>query len=153
MKVSRYSTSILACSDRVGLAQLLYLPINRSVIRLACKDSKPNRIFLSEVLKMEQHPDSIRNDTDSKTMTRLIMINTRDSDFVILCNAIQTACKLISRSVRKAGIANLCESSVQHLHYHGNILDDCNSIRHANAVPSLNIIYLGKHRFMTALVL
>lgn len=58
----------------------------------------------------QDHPDAIRNDTDSKTMTRLIMINTRDSDFVILCNAIQTACKLISRSVRVAGIAQLCKS-------------------------------------------
>lgn len=57
----------------------------------------------------QDHPDAIRNDTDSKTMTRLIMINTRDSDFVILCNAIQTACKLISRSVRVAGIAQLCK--------------------------------------------
>ena len=67
---------------------------------------------------MELHPDSIRNDTDSKTMTRLVMINTRDSDFVILCNAIQTACKLITRSVRKAGIANLCKSITPILTYH-----------------------------------
>eukprot|EP00596_Hydrurales_sp_CCMP1899_P010437 CAMPEP_0119041584 /NCGR_PEP_ID=MMETSP1177-20130426/12575_1 /TAXON_ID=2985 /ORGANISM="Ochromonas sp, Strain CCMP1899" /LENGTH=324 /DNA_ID=CAMNT_0007007755 /DNA_START=146 /DNA_END=1120 /DNA_ORIENTATION=- len=44
-------------------------------------------------------------------MTRMIMVNTRDSDFVILCNAIQTACKLIARSVRKAGIANLYGSA------------------------------------------
>ena len=56
-----------------------------------------------------EHPDSIRNDTDSKTLTRFIMTSTRDTDFVILLNAIQTACKLISRSVRKAGIANLCK--------------------------------------------
>jgi len=49
------------------------------------------------------HPDSIRNDTDSKTLSRLVMIRTRDSDLVILLNAIQTACKLVARSVRKAG--------------------------------------------------
>lgn len=51
--------------------------------------------------------DSIRNDTDSKTLTRIVMTHSRDSEFVILMNAIQTACKLITRSVRKAGIAGL----------------------------------------------
>jgi hypothetical protein len=55
------------------------------------------------------HPDSIRNDTDSKTLSRLLMTRTHDPDFVILLNAISTACKLISRSVRKAGIAGLCK--------------------------------------------
>lgn len=53
------------------------------------------------------HPDSIRNDTDSKTISRLVMVRTKDPELVILLNAIQTACKLISRSVRKAGIAGL----------------------------------------------
>ena len=51
--------------------------------------------------------DSIRNDTDSKTLTRIVMTHSRDTEFVILMNAIQTACKLITRSVRKAGIAGL----------------------------------------------
>jgi fructose-1,6-bisphosphatase I len=55
------------------------------------------------------HPDSIRNDTDSKTLSRLVMVRTKDPELVILLNAIQTACKLISRSVRKAGIAGLCK--------------------------------------------
>eukprot|EP01041_Mallomonas_annulata_P006041 gene6041-12176_t len=55
----------------------------------------------------ELHPDSIRNDTNSLTLTRLIMENTRDTDFVILLSALSTACKLVSRSVRKAGIAGL----------------------------------------------
>jgi len=54
-----------------------------------------------------QHPDSIQNDTDSKTLSRLVMVRTRDAELIILLNAIQTACKLISRSVRKAGIAGL----------------------------------------------
>jgi fructose-1,6-bisphosphatase I len=53
------------------------------------------------------HPDSIRNDTDSQTLSRLVMTRTHEPDFVILMNAIATACKLISRSVRKAGIAGL----------------------------------------------
>lgn len=57
------------------------------------------------------HPDSIRNDTDSKTLTRVVMSKTRNNDFVILLNALQTACKLISRSVRKAGIAGLYGSA------------------------------------------
>lgn len=35
------------------------------------------------------------------------MTKTRDSDFVMLLTAIQTACKLVSRSVGKAGIAGL----------------------------------------------
>ncbi len=56
-----------------------------------------------------EHPDSIRNDTDSKTLSRLVMVRTKDAELVILLNAIQTACKLISRSVRKAGIAGLCK--------------------------------------------
>lgn len=56
-----------------------------------------------------EHPDSIRNDTDSKTLSRLVMVRTKDPELVILLNAIQTACKLISRSVRKAGIAGLCK--------------------------------------------
>lgn len=55
----------------------------------------------------EQHPDSIRNDVDSKTLSRLVMLRTRNAELVILLNAIQTACKLIARSVRKAGIAGL----------------------------------------------
>lgn len=58
-------------------------------------------------MSTDHHPDSIRNDTDSKTLQRLVMVRTKNSDLVILLNAIQTACKLISRSVRKAGIAGL----------------------------------------------
>eukprot|EP01036_Dinobryon_divergens_P035622 gene35622-46199_t len=54
-----------------------------------------------------EHPDSIRNDTNSQTMSRLLMMKTKDSDFVLLMNSIQTACKLVARSVRKAGIAGL----------------------------------------------
>lgn len=58
-------------------------------------------------MSLEDHPDSIRNDTNSKTLLRMVMSQTRDTDFALLLNSIQTACKLISRSVRKAGIANL----------------------------------------------
>lgn len=57
----------------------------------------------------EFHPDSIRNDTDSKTLARLVMVRTKNMELTILLNAIQTACKLVSRSVRKAGIAGLCK--------------------------------------------
>ena len=46
---------------------------------------------------MSEHPDSIRNDVDTKTLHRVIMSHVRDPDFVILMNAIATACKLISR--------------------------------------------------------
>ena len=56
---------------------------------------------------MGDHPDSIRNDTDSLTLSRIVMRATHDTDFVILLNAVATACKLVSRSVRKAGIAGL----------------------------------------------
>lgn len=59
--------------------------------------------------KTELHPDSIRNDTDSQTLHRLVMVRTKDPELVILLNAIQTACKLVARSVRKAGIAGLCK--------------------------------------------
>ncbi len=54
-----------------------------------------------------EHPDSIRNDTNSKTLTRMVMAATHDSDLVILLTSISTACKLVARSVRKAGIAGL----------------------------------------------
>mmetsp|Transcript_5354 Transcript_5354/g.11697 ORF Transcript_5354/g.11697 Transcript_5354/m.11697 type:complete len:341 (+) Transcript_5354:78-1100(+) len=56
---------------------------------------------------VEFHPDSIRNDTDSKTLSRQVMMKTKDTDLVILLSAICTACKLTARSVRKAGIAGL----------------------------------------------
>lgn len=56
---------------------------------------------------LAHYPDSIRSDTNSKTMHRIMMTKTRDSDFVMLLTAIQTACKLVSRSVGKAGIAGL----------------------------------------------
>lgn len=67
--------------------------------------TRPHTIF-----KMADfHPDSIRNDTDSKTLSRLSMMRTKDRELVILLGAIQTACKLVARSVRKAGIAGLCK--------------------------------------------
>lgn len=60
-------------------------------------------------LILKEHADSIANDTDSQTLARLVMVRTHNNDLVILLNAIQTACKLVSRSVRKAGIAGLCK--------------------------------------------
>ena len=60
---------------------------------------------------MGDHPDSIRNDTNSVTLSRVAMRATHDTDFVILLNALGTACKLVSRSVRKAGIAGLYGSA------------------------------------------
>ena len=57
-----------------------------------------------------EHPDSIRNDVDSKTLSRLMMNRTKDPQILLMMNALQTACKLVSRSVRKAGIAGLCKS-------------------------------------------
>ena len=57
----------------------------------------------------EFHPDSIRNDVDSKTLSRVATLATKDAELVLLLNAISTASKLVSRSVRKAGIAGLCK--------------------------------------------
>jgi hypothetical protein len=42
----------------------------------------------------------------------MVMTITHDADLVLLLNAIQTACKLIARSVRKAGIAGLCKKYI-----------------------------------------
>jgi fructose-1,6-bisphosphatase I len=53
------------------------------------------------------HPDSIRNDVDSKTLSRIAAVTTKDPEFVMLLGALQTSCKLVARSVRKAGIAGL----------------------------------------------
>ena len=59
------------------------------------------------IMSLAEHPDSIRNDTNSMTLTRMVMAATHDSDLVILLTSISTACKLVARSVRKAGIAGL----------------------------------------------
>jgi len=53
------------------------------------------------------HPDSIANDTNSLTLSRIVMERKRDADFTVLMGAIATACKLVSRSTTKAGIAGL----------------------------------------------
>ena len=58
---------------------------------------------------MMEHPDSIRNDVDSKTLSRVVSAVTKDHELIILLNALATACKLVARSVRKAGIAGLCK--------------------------------------------
>ena len=89
--------------------------IIRCLHRLQHQIRRPTRSSVTFATNMSSmladHPDSIRNDTDSKTMTRCVMVSMKDSDLTILLNAIQTACKLISRSVRKAGIANLYGSA------------------------------------------
>lgn len=60
---------------------------------------------------MAEHPDSIRNDVDSMTVSRVTMARTKDADLVLLMGAIATASKLVARSVRKAGIAGLYGSA------------------------------------------
>ena len=37
-----------------------------------------------KLITMSDHPDSIRNDVDSLTVSRVIMARTRDSDMVLL---------------------------------------------------------------------
>ncbi len=54
-----------------------------------------------------EHPDSIRNDVDSATLSRVMIARTKNQDLVLLMGAIATACKLVARSTRKAGIAGL----------------------------------------------
>ena len=49
----------------------------------------------------------ILEQTDNQTLTSFIMSLTGDREMAILMNAIQLSCKLITRAVRKAGIANL----------------------------------------------
>jgi hypothetical protein len=39
------------------------------------------------------HPDSIRNDTDSKTLGRQVMAHTRDPDLVIFFHALEVSHK------------------------------------------------------------
>lgn len=55
----------------------------------------------------EFHPDSIRNDVDSLTLTRIAASKTKDPALVLLLGSIATAGKLVSRSLAKAGIAGL----------------------------------------------
>jgi len=46
-------------------------------------------------------------DVDVSTLNRFVMANTRDSELVILMNAIATSCKLITSAVQRAGVAKL----------------------------------------------
>jgi hypothetical protein len=43
---------------------------------------------------MSAHPDSIANDTNSLTLSRLAMESTKDPELVLLLQALQTACKV-----------------------------------------------------------
>mmetsp|Transcript_40995 Transcript_40995/g.67144 ORF Transcript_40995/g.67144 Transcript_40995/m.67144 type:complete len:341 (+) Transcript_40995:46-1068(+) len=51
--------------------------------------------------------EDLKSDTEHITLTRHIMASTRDADMAILMSAIQLSCKVITRAVRKAGIADL----------------------------------------------
>jgi len=46
-------------------------------------------------------------DLDAPTLSRYVMTKTRDTDLVILMNAIATSCKLITSAVNRAGVAQL----------------------------------------------
>mmetsp|Transcript_13356 Transcript_13356/g.19100 ORF Transcript_13356/g.19100 Transcript_13356/m.19100 type:complete len:343 (-) Transcript_13356:485-1513(-) len=46
-------------------------------------------------------------DVDALTLGRYVMGNTRDSDLVVLMNALATSCKLITSAVNRAGVAKL----------------------------------------------
>lgn len=46
-------------------------------------------------------------DVNAVTLSRFVMKNSRDSDLVILMNAIATSCKLITSAVQRAGVAKL----------------------------------------------
>mmetsp|Transcript_16589 Transcript_16589/g.21957 ORF Transcript_16589/g.21957 Transcript_16589/m.21957 type:complete len:346 (-) Transcript_16589:281-1318(-) len=51
--------------------------------------------------------ENLKSDTEHLTMTRFIMSDIRDADLAILMSAITLSCKVITRAVRKAGIADL----------------------------------------------
>jgi len=51
--------------------------------------------------------EDIKKEVDAKTLIRHIMSSTKDTDLAILMTAIQLSCKVITRAVRKAGIADL----------------------------------------------
>mmetsp|Transcript_1879 Transcript_1879/g.2851 ORF Transcript_1879/g.2851 Transcript_1879/m.2851 type:complete len:342 (-) Transcript_1879:354-1379(-) len=51
--------------------------------------------------------EDVESETDKATLSSYIMKTTKDMEMTILMNAMQLACKLISRAVRKAGVANL----------------------------------------------
>lgn len=46
-------------------------------------------------------------DVDAPTLSRFVMLNTRDPELVILMNSIAVSCKCIAAAVNRAGIANL----------------------------------------------
>jgi len=50
---------------------------------------------------------SAQFDSDTLTLNRFVMANTRDHELVILMNAIATSCKLITSAVQRAGVAKL----------------------------------------------
>jgi len=51
--------------------------------------------------------EDVETEVDKFTLSAFIMTETKDLEMTILMNAMQLACKLIARAVRKAGVANL----------------------------------------------
>jgi len=51
--------------------------------------------------------EDVEAEVDKRTLSSYIMTTTKDMEMTILMNAMQLACKLIARAVRKAGVANL----------------------------------------------
>jgi len=51
--------------------------------------------------------ENVEKEVDLRTLASFVMSKTRDTEMAILMNALQLACKLIARAVRKAGVANL----------------------------------------------
>lgn len=51
--------------------------------------------------------EDVEAEVDKYTLSAFIMTETKNLEMTILMNAMQLACKMISRAVRKAGVANL----------------------------------------------
>ena len=56
---------------------------------------------------MADKVEDVANEVDKRTLSSYIMTTTKDMEMTIVMNAMQLACKLIARAVRKAGVANL----------------------------------------------
>lgn len=56
---------------------------------------------------MMKQVEDVAEEVEKSTLSSFIMVETKDLEMTIMMNAMQLACKLIARAVRKAGVANL----------------------------------------------
>lgn len=68
---------------------MVYLNLGSQILTTQAYHSRSSEIEAAPARMSDFHPDSIRNDTDSKTLGRQVMAHTRDADLVIFFHALE----------------------------------------------------------------